>query len=195
MLRVIEELRPSWFVGENVAGIIDMELDNVLSGLERTGYSCRAFCVPACGVNAPHRRDRVFIIANNERDRIQMGTDEAVRVRRKIPQIDEDMPRITDIAHINKERCAAQGYQGQGVTGTKHAMKIGNALQLLHTPTTPRPHDNAKTAGKYMPSQNQKDLSGDLYGLNPGLMLQPDFAEWMMGFPIGWSALNASETQ
>jgi DNA (cytosine-5)-methyltransferase 1 len=64
MLRVIKIAGPDWIIGENVAGIIDMELDNVLSSLEDTGYSCRAFCVPACGVGAPHRRDRVFIIAN-----------------------------------------------------------------------------------------------------------------------------------
>lgn len=63
MLRVIEELRPSWVIGENVVGIIDMALDTVLSDLEAIGYSVQAFVVPACGVDAPHRRYRVFIVA------------------------------------------------------------------------------------------------------------------------------------
>ena len=62
MLRVISEVRPRWVLGENVAGIVRMELDNVLSDLEREGYSCRSFVVPACAVNAPHRRDRVWIV-------------------------------------------------------------------------------------------------------------------------------------
>ena len=41
MLRVIEELRPSWVIGENVAGIIRMALDDVLSDLENQGYATR----------------------------------------------------------------------------------------------------------------------------------------------------------
>ncbi len=40
-----------------------MGLDHVLSDLEGENYSCQAFIIPACAVNAPHRRDRVWIIA------------------------------------------------------------------------------------------------------------------------------------
>lgn len=63
MLRVIQELRPTWVVGENVAGIINMALDQVLSDLEAQGYETKAFVIPACSVDAPHRRDRVAIVA------------------------------------------------------------------------------------------------------------------------------------
>lgn len=63
MLRVVQELRPAWVVGENVAGIINMALDKVLSDLEAQDYETRAFIIPACGVDAPHRRDRVAIVA------------------------------------------------------------------------------------------------------------------------------------
>lgn len=62
MLRVIQELRPAWVVGENVAGIVSMALDEVLSDLEGIGYACQAFIIPACAVDAPHRRDRVCIV-------------------------------------------------------------------------------------------------------------------------------------
>ena len=64
MLRVIEALRPRWVVGENVAGIINMALDTVLSDLEIQGYQARAFIIPACAVDAPHRRDRAAILAH-----------------------------------------------------------------------------------------------------------------------------------
>ena len=64
MLRVVKELRPDWVVGENVAGIVNMALDQVLSDLEDIGYTCQAFIVPACAVDAPHRRDRVAIVAH-----------------------------------------------------------------------------------------------------------------------------------
>ena len=64
MLRVIKELRPAWVVGENVAGIVSMALDQVLFDLESIGYSCQAFVIPACAVDAPHRRDRCAIVAH-----------------------------------------------------------------------------------------------------------------------------------
>ena len=63
MLRVISELKPTWVLGENVPGIINMALDTVLSDLENTGYTGQAFVVPACGVDAPHKRERVAIVA------------------------------------------------------------------------------------------------------------------------------------
>lgn len=63
MLRIVQEIRPSWIVGENVAGIVNMALDTVLSDLENLGYSCQAFIIPACAVDAAHRRDRCAIVA------------------------------------------------------------------------------------------------------------------------------------
>ena len=66
MLRIIEALRPTWLLGENVAGIIGVALDGVLSDLEGIGYSCETFIIPACAVGAPHRRDRVWIVAHAE---------------------------------------------------------------------------------------------------------------------------------
>lgn len=62
--RLVAELRPRWVIGENVAGHISMGLDSVLSDLEDQGYTCRAFVIPACAVDARHRRDRVWILAN-----------------------------------------------------------------------------------------------------------------------------------
>ena len=64
MLRVVKELRPAWVVGENVAGLADLALDDVLADLETAGYETRAFMVPACGVGAPHRRYRFAIVAH-----------------------------------------------------------------------------------------------------------------------------------
>ena len=64
MLRVIQEIRPAWVVGENVAGIVNLALDQVLSDLENIGYTCQALIIPACAVDAAHRRDRCAIVAN-----------------------------------------------------------------------------------------------------------------------------------
>ena len=62
MVRVIAELRPTWVIGENVAGIVNMALDDVLSDLEREGYAARTFLFPAHAVGAPHRRYRTAIV-------------------------------------------------------------------------------------------------------------------------------------
>jgi len=64
MLRVISETKPHWVIGENVAGFVSMGLDGCISDLEREGYEVQAFVIPACAVKAPHRRDRVWIVAN-----------------------------------------------------------------------------------------------------------------------------------
>ena len=65
MLRVIHEIRPRWAVVENVTGIITLALDEVLSDLEAEGYATETFIIPACAINAPHRRDRVWIVAHD----------------------------------------------------------------------------------------------------------------------------------
>lgn len=69
MFRVIQELRPRWVLGENVAGLVHMGLDLVLSDLAGAGYTCRTFNIPAAAIGAPHRRERLWIIAYNDRRR------------------------------------------------------------------------------------------------------------------------------
>jgi DNA (cytosine-5)-methyltransferase 1 len=66
MRRLVETLRPAWVIGENVAGHVSMGLDDVLSDLDGLGYAAQAFVIPACAVNAPHRRDRVWLVANRD---------------------------------------------------------------------------------------------------------------------------------
>lgn len=72
MLRVIREVRPRWVVGENVGGIISwsdgLVFEEVCADLENEGYEVQPFVLPACGVNAPHRRDRVWFVAKSKRN-------------------------------------------------------------------------------------------------------------------------------
>lgn len=69
MLRVIREVSPRWVVGENVRGLTNwnggLVFDEVQSDLEAAGYEVTPFLLPAAGVNAPHRRDRIWFIAHS----------------------------------------------------------------------------------------------------------------------------------
>lgn len=92
MLRAIRQIQPTWVVGENVNGILSMvqpsketkmgrtddlfdenfiyrkeqkfTIEVICEDLERAGYSVQPFVIPACAVGAPHRRDRVWIVAH-----------------------------------------------------------------------------------------------------------------------------------
>lgn len=101
MLRAIREIRPTWVVGENVAGILTMVqpgaevevggqaslfgedyrkrvlhrqeyvIETICRDLEREGYAFQPLLIPACAVGAPHRRDRIWFIAH----RTNAGTE------------------------------------------------------------------------------------------------------------------------
>ena len=68
MFRVIQNVKPDWVIAENVRGLVTwnegMVLEQVCTDLESEGYEVQPFIIPACAVNAPHRRDRVWIIAH-----------------------------------------------------------------------------------------------------------------------------------
>ena len=88
MVRVIKELRPTWVVGENVAGIIKLALPDILYELEACGYRTRTFLIPACAIGARHRRYRVAIVGYSEHDgsspaEIARGIKEAGRGKQK----------------------------------------------------------------------------------------------------------------
>lgn len=64
MLRIIQGVRPRWVIAENVAGHIELGFDEVAASLESEGFTVWPFVIPACAVDAPHRRDRIWIVAH-----------------------------------------------------------------------------------------------------------------------------------
>ena len=70
MFRVIKEFKPRWIIAENVRGIVNIQdgvvFENVCTDLESQGYETQTFIIPAAGVGAPHRRDRVWIVGYSE---------------------------------------------------------------------------------------------------------------------------------
>jgi len=131
MLRTIREIQPRYVVGENVVGLISWDgglvFHEVQTDLENEGYEVWPFILPACAVNAPHRRDRVWFIAKN--------TKRNGCVQRKLEQ---------EGTEVWKQRVAGTGSDDgiylqkgitansscQGLQGSKNVRGIGGSRQI-----------------------------------------------------------------
>ena len=80
MLRIIQQVKPAWVVAENVRGLLSLEgglvFEQVCIDLEIEGYEVQTFIIPACAVNAPHRRDRIWIVAYSKDGRKQKESNQ-----------------------------------------------------------------------------------------------------------------------
>jgi DNA (cytosine-5)-methyltransferase 1 len=80
MFRAIQLVSPDWVVAENVFGLVNwnggLVFEQICSDLETEGYEVQPFIIPAVAVNAPHRRDRVWIVANSKSGRNAGGEPE-----------------------------------------------------------------------------------------------------------------------
>lgn len=65
VVRCLDTLRPTWFLGENVPGLLHLGIEQVLADLEAIGYQTAVFGIPACAVDAPHIRQRLWILSHS----------------------------------------------------------------------------------------------------------------------------------
>jgi DNA (cytosine-5)-methyltransferase 1 len=157
MFRVIKTARPTWVLGENVAGIISMELDQVLSDLAGAGYATQAMVIPACGVDAPHRRDRVWIVAHSESNR-------ARRRQCEICQTDgrqrDTLPREFIEPSSNVANSVAHG-QDQGIIGGEREPRDdeGKSCQRGNNPRISREDDGCKNVAYSQGKQGHREGS------------------------------------
>ena len=200
MLRVIQELQPTWVVGENVVGIINLALDTVLSDLENEGYASQAFVVPACGVDAPHKRERVAILAYS----IDRGS--TLRRNRELQDSEENGREGSDnrgreTATVPGERWKNESSTSGVVNGLRTTVhktdsdSDRNGLQRwCNEPLVSSEWlQNGNNRGGYRTS-TYKGLLREFLECTPlgkiGLM-NPEWIEWLMGYPIGWTELSA----
>ena len=62
MYEIVKSKKPTWVIVENVGGFVNVALDDVCLDLETQGYATQSFIIPACSVEAPHKRDRIWIL-------------------------------------------------------------------------------------------------------------------------------------
>jgi DNA (cytosine-5)-methyltransferase 1 len=125
MLRVIREARPTWIIGENVAGIVNLALDQVCADLEGQGYEVEPIIVPACAVDAPHRRDRVWIIARHMANSVSVseGSTHGSKERERIGgRQEQDISQRNEVGG-NSSNC------GKDVADTKESVLEGWNIQ------------------------------------------------------------------
>lgn len=203
MLRAIREIRPTWIIGENVNGILSMVqpgneftvesqaslfeendketileqeyvVETICRSIEQEGYSVQPIVIPACSVEAPHIRYRVFFIAHCSDTRVESMQREGKN-------------RIYQSEHITNSKCKgadkySKKYNPNSQMGTALAALAMNGM--LPTPKanswkTPCEHgDGALDLQTYI-----ANVTGEISRLNPL------FVEEMMGFPLMWCAL------
>ena len=84
-IRVVRLLEPQYVLLENVSALLTRGLGDVLGTLAEIGYDAEWHCIPASSIGAPHRRDRIFIMADSDREGLQgwngKGMSECTRER------------------------------------------------------------------------------------------------------------------
>lgn len=184
MLRAIRQIHPTWVVGENVAGIKTMvescqvtqmgrtddlfeenyiyreesrfTLDKICADLEAEGYSVQPIVIPACSVGAPHRRDRVWIVArristtpstpnssnDNRRSEEIQGKSQKERLSERN---DIRKPGFTSdvLGHIAHTQC--DGYSSQG-HGNQRARAKKSKKRKNRPQSRSRRHGSGKTS-------------------------------------------------
>jgi len=114
--RLIGEIKPRWVVVENVANLLAIGMGDVLRDLAALGYDAMWDCIPASAVGAPHRRDRVWIVAHpsGEGRRLQSI---GIGAGYSAPQFGND-GAAQSLANPRRLRCSQYQYTGDVVPAT-----------------------------------------------------------------------------
>jgi DNA-cytosine methyltransferase len=172
--RLIGELRPRYAIVENVSALLNRGLDRVLGDLSKIGYDAEWHCIPASAVGAPHRRDRIWIVGYPNSSYGRLPTQ---------GNLEGDL----------------LGQARWGESQTRLSDQVVMIPQTLPTPCA-RDWKDSFTSLEKLEAQFQKRDSPSL-ALTIGSIektasgkLNPQWVEWLMGFPVGWTDLNNSET-
>ena len=178
--RLISELRPDYVLLENVAALLTRGIDAVLGTLASLGYDAVWACIPACAVCAPHRRDRVWILA------VPQADDNEAKLRRMYEHV---LSRLTpfDLEAGWPTATASDAWGSDldrnGMVG-KHNLGLGTAARINGTWPTPR-------ACECRDAPNRKGGRGMstamIETVQAGGSLNPDWVDLLQGYPVGYT--------
>ena len=159
----ISALRPSYAILENVRGHLSMGGLQVIGELAEIGYDAEWRVVSAAGMGAPHRRERIIIVAypNDTRGRTP----------------DSDM-----------EQQRAQGKQERQAVISRHG--VSDAVQKWPTPQANDAKNPYARVREFSQATMLGEAVLNADPLTAGGKLNPMWVEWLMGFPLGWTDLE-----
>jgi len=170
MLRVIREIRPTWVLGENVAGIINVALDQVCTDLEDAGYAVQPFIIPACAVGACHRRDRIWIIGHST---ISRKPKKAGKVRpsnrQVLPENGEQLRDVLDTASCHANNALRIRHRQNHEISARRDSSISTNR---HAPDTQR--ISGRPGLRQNGQEQDRDQSANGYGNAPDTIGQYD---------------------
>lgn len=174
-VRAIRALRPHLVFVENVAALLARGFDRVAADLAACGYRFAWSCYSSAEVGAPHRRERLFILAADADGRGLRHAEQRMSRRWAHGVRDQGSAAAVDDGE-------ASDRDGDGCEG----------LAASRTSTGEQPGDDAdgRSAGACEVSGSDRALGADpgTVSAAPVRRLNPAFVEWMMGFPDGWTA-------
>ena len=139
MLRAIREVQPRWVVGENVRGLLTnaggMVFEQVCADMEALGYEVQPLLVPACAVDAPHRRDRVWIVArlaaDTNRDGGQAQTERESGKGCQTSHQPEPLQHPDSLSYPSCDRHTSpgEGAEAEGGRGDTEKHRLGETLE------------------------------------------------------------------
>jgi DNA-cytosine methyltransferase len=181
--RLVGELRPRLIIVENVAALLGRGLGDVLGDLAALGYDAEWHCIPAAAVGAPHRRDRIWIVAHDAVRRwgLIQASSSGIRDAERRPEGASGgcgLPSgCSHVAHATSVlRDGRNHHDGGGIN-------LETAVVLRWPTPTARDWKSGKASAATM-ARNSRPLSEVVGG-----HLNPTWVEGLMGFPHGWTDL------
>ena len=130
MFRIIKEFKPRWIIGENVRNIINIQdgmvFENVCTDLEGEGYEVRAFNIPAAGVGAPHKRERIWIVAHSKSERSQRSRGQ--ESSKNINGFQQNKEEIQSEIWSESER-RSRTFRDEDVENSRRTLRQGSELK------------------------------------------------------------------
>ena len=215
MLRAIRQIQPTWIVGENVAGLLSMvqpgkaikvgraddlfdenfiyrteqqfTIDAICEDLECAGYSVQPFVIPACAVGAPHRRDRVWIVA-----RLNTDTDYQRCAGRGSQTCKGEKTSKRASVFRNIERPCGEQDVANSANARSESVQQGrkDRISEFGVVATPKAQE---ARGNCSVNRNKFNLTDKIAELtsptSDASQLNPLFVTEMMGYPLEWLTL------
>jgi len=175
MLRAIREIQPGWVVGENVPGIINwsggLVFHEVQTDLEAQGYEVFPIILPACGVNAPHRRERIWFVAHSIKGRkrelqpiIKRNNSQKIRSENSCRFNSTISSRITSDSSGNA--ITGQNREGIEVEGARETINEqiggGQFQTVQHEGLDDLPRDDSNSGNKRLQRGKDKRITGSI---------------------------------